>query len=231
MSTATSVSSPLRPRLPQLPLETWTAIASYLASSPADLCWLWLELRRVSRSFNVAIETAVRNGVLRQAEITVPFHRIRIVRGGDPATIMRIRPGTIVARFHHFSEDGERVFFRDNDASERIGAELLNHSVNLWRRKVESYLADAGADLDFDDLADYDAHVMLQRFQFSQPPHVITMGGMVNDTELPDLQVDFDRLEMSFGWKQMVTSFLGEENRVAHLENAAKVGIQLPPWS
>lgn len=137
--------------------------------------------------------------------------------------VMRIQLGTIVARFDHFSEDGDRVFFRDKDALERMGAELLDHSVNSWRRRVETYLADAGADLDFDDLADYNAHVMLQRFQFNQPPHVITLGSMVNDTELLGLQVDFDRLEMSFNWRHMVTNFLAEEERVKYLENTAKV--------
>lgn len=223
MPTASSLSPASRPRLPQLPPEIWTAIVSHLTGSPDDLCWLWLKLRRVSRSFNAVIETAVRSCVLRSAEIAIPFHRTKVVRSGDPSMVMRIQLGTIVARFDHFSEDGDRVFFRDKDALERMGAELLDHSVNSWRRRVETYLADAGADLDFDDLADYNAHVMLQRFQFNQPPHVITLGSMVNDTELLGLQVDFDRLEMSFNWRHMVTNFLAEEERVKYLENTAKV--------
>lgn len=222
------MSTPPRLRLPQLPLEIWTAIASHLTGSPADLCWLWLKLRCVSRSFNAAVETAVRNCALRQAEITVPFHRPVAAVGQDLSMPGRFRVGsvwlgTIVARFDHFSEDGERVFFRDADASERMDAEELGHSVNSWRRTVEMYLADARGDVNFGDPPDHDALLMLQRFRFDQPPYVITMGGMVNDTELPDLQVDFERLEMSFCWKQMVTGFLGEEERVAHLENATKV--------
>jgi len=141
--------------------------------------------------------------------------------------VTRIQLGTILARFDRLSDDGKRAFFRDEDALERMGSELLGHTVQSWRRRVEGYLADPGADLDFNDMADYDAHVMLQRFQFNQPPHVITMGGMVNDTELWELEVDFDRLEISFDWRNMVSNFLGEEERVKYLENMAKVFITL----
>jgi hypothetical protein len=221
----TAMSSAARPRLPQLPLELWTAIISYLTGSPDDLCWTWLNLRRVSRSFNAAIETAVRNCVLRSAEIVIPSHRTKIVRSGNPPMVTRIQLGTIVAHFDHFSEDGERVFFRDGDALERMGEELLNHTAKSWRRRNEMYLGDAAAEFDTNDFADYDANVMLQRFQFNQPPHVITMGGMVNDTEVLGLQVDFDRLEMSFYWEHMLTNFLAEEERVRHLERTAKVCI------
>ncbi|OIW22989.1 hypothetical protein CONLIGDRAFT_687065 [Coniochaeta ligniaria NRRL 30616] len=217
-------SSAARARLPQLPLELWTAILSYLTGSPDDLCWIWLNLRRVSNNFNAAIEMAVRNCVLRSAEIAIPFHRTKIVRSGNPPMVTRIQLGTIVAHFDHLSDDGERAVFRDENALERMGEELLDHTVTSWRRRNELYLGDPAWDFDTNDQADYDAHVMLQRFQFNQPPHVITMGGMVNDTELLGLQVDFDRLEMSFDWKHMLTNFLAEEERVRHLERTAKMG-------
>ncbi|KAH8901965.1 hypothetical protein BR93DRAFT_973054 [Coniochaeta sp. PMI_546] len=217
-------SSAVRTRLPQLPLELWTAIASYLTGTPDDLCWIWLNLRRVSRSFNAAIETAVRNCILRSAEIVIPFHRTKIVRSGNPPMVTRIQLGTITTHFSHLSEDGERAFFRDEDALERMGEELLDHTVMSWRRRTEMYLGDAAMDSDADGVADCDAHLMLQRFQFNQPPHVITMGGMVNDTELLGLQVDFDRLELSFCWKHMLTNFLAEEERVRHMERTAKMG-------
>lgn len=224
-SSRSALMSPMtRPRLPQLPLELWTAIVSYLTGTPDDLCWTWLNLRRVSRSFNAAIETAVRNCVLRSAEIAIPAHRTKLVRSGHPPMVTRIQLGTIVARFSHVSDDGERAVFRDEDALERMGQELLDHTVKSWRRTTEIYLTDAATDGDTGHLAFCDAHAMLQRFQFNQPPHVITMGSMVNDTELSGLEVDFDRLEMSFNWKHMVTNFLAEEERVRRLERTAKVG-------
>lgn len=234
MSTVTSVSdsslmsttmtSVARPRLPQLPLELWTAIVSYLTGTPDDLCWTWLNLRRVSRGFNAAIETAVRNCILRSAEIAIPSHRTKVVRSGHPPMVTRIQLGTIAARFSRLTDDGERAVFRDEDALERMGQELLDHTVKSWRRTTEIYLGGAATDGDASDLAVCDAHAMLQRYQFNQPPHVITMGGIVNDTELSGLEVDFDRLEMSFHWKHMVTNFLAEEERVRRLERTAKVG-------
>jgi hypothetical protein len=212
-----------RPQLPELPLELWIAIVSHLTVTPDDLCWLWLNLKRVSRTFSAVIETAVSNYVLRTAEIAFPFHRTKVIRSDHPPMVMRIQLGTIVTRFDRLSEDGERAFFRDKDALGRLGPELLAHSVSSWRNRVEMYLADASADLNCEDMPGPGAHVMLQQFQFNQPPHVITMGDMVNDTELLDLQVDFDRLELSFNWKHMVSNFLGEEERVKCLESMAKV--------
>jgi len=229
-ATACAMSSRSTPpsRLPQLPLEIWTIILTHITDTPDDLCRTWLNLRRVSRVFNAAIETAVRNGVLRCADIAFPVHRTKVVFIGKK--ISRIKLGTIVARLDHLSEDGERVFFRDSDALERMGGELLNHTLKSWSHTIQVYVGDADADyVDSEglQLADYDADVSLNRdFNFSQPPHVITLGGMVNDSELPGLEVDFDRLEISFNWRRMLTMFLAEDDRVRRLERTTKVSAQ-----
>jgi hypothetical protein len=57
----------------------------------------------------------------------------------------------------------------------------------------------------------------------SQPPQVISLGGMVNDTDLPGLDADFDRLEISFLWKPMLTMLFAEEERVRRLVRNTKV--------
>ncbi|KAB5582318.1 hypothetical protein GE09DRAFT_263513 [Coniochaeta sp. 2T2.1] len=220
MLTARSLSPPSR--LPQLPLEIWTAIVSYLTGTPDDLCWTWLNLRLVSRGFNSVIETAVRHCVLRSAEILFPVHLIKTVRSVNPPMVTMVKLGTLRARFDRMSEDGGRVFFRDRDARERIDEDVFDLTVKTWVQRNEAYLRDAGLDI-VDVLADYSTPRMLQRYQFDQPPHVLIMGGMVNDTELPGLEYDADQLEISFRWKPMLTLFLAEEERVNHLERTAKL--------
>ena len=227
MLTARSLS-PLS-QLPQLPNEIWTAIVCYLTATPEDLCWTWLNLRLVSRCFNSLIETAVLHSVLRSAEILFPVHQIKMVRSLNPPMVTMVKLGTVRAQFDHISEDGDRIFFRARDAVETIGQDVFDLTVESWGQRNEAYLRDAGLDI-VDVLCDYNTPRMLQRFQYNQPPHVVIMGGMVNDSELPGLEYETDRLEISFRWKPMLTLFLAEEERVNHLERTAKVCSPKRMW-
>jgi hypothetical protein len=227
-ATSSSIIAPAS-RLPRLPLEIWTAVISHLTRNPDDICSAWLSVRRVSRCFKAATEAAVSKQVLRSASISFPVHRTRTTRSENEWTRTKIKLGTIDTYFDRVSEDGERVFFRDKAPLDRMSEDVLTHTVRSWRRRIRSYLDQPP--FDSLDLADNRAEAGVPGLQYNQPPYVIAMGGMVNDTELLGLEADIDRLEISFLWKPMLTMFFAEEERIRRLTRNAKVRPPIHPTS
>lgn len=221
ISTSLSVPSMSSPsRFPHLPIELWTAIISHI-SAPEDIISAWLNIRRVSRSFRSATETAMRQRLMRSAHLDFVSHHIKAVRT-FPGPSSRIQLGAIETRFDRWSEDGNRVFFRDKTALERMDEFLLMHTKEDWVHRVGNYMSQTCVPPEIVVVGGR-RRLATNLVSFNIPPHIITVGGMVNDTELPGLEVDYDRLEVSFLWRPMLTMFLAEEERVRHLMRTVNV--------
>lgn len=104
--------------LPQLPLEIWAIVFGYLVNNN-DFSHVWVDCRRVSKSFKRAAELAFISEALRQIEVQLSL--IGCV-GRNYGEVARLQ-------FKGFSEDGLRVhygepgndqlFLRDDIQSER----------------------------------------------------------------------------------------------------------------
>lgn len=62
--------------------------------------------------------------------------------------------------------------------------------------------------------------------RFELTPHIIKLRGVVNDTELPRLVVDYEAREVSFDWKLMLDKLFNEETLVEKLLQEAPVTVK-----
>ena len=72
----------------------------------------------------------------------------------------------------------------------------------MWKGKVNWYTGgnDPGA--------------VAEGGRFDLPPWTVEMYGMVNDTELPGWNIDYEAREISFRWKETFQCFLREREYV-----------------
>lgn len=57
----------------------------------------------------------------------------------------------------------------------------------------------------------YEYSLPAPKTAFSNPPYVLSVRGVVNDTALPGLEVVWEEQTMSVRWKEMLTALFGEE--------------------
>ena len=98
-----------------------------------------------------------------------------------------------------------------------FNAAYTRHKYGNWKAKIDMYLGD---DVGPDDVG-----------RFDLPPYVLSINGTSNDTELPNLQVDYVSREVSFEWEGMFSKFCHEEVELARINagNAQAIGREGVP--
>ncbi|KAF2639647.1 hypothetical protein P280DRAFT_453605 [Massarina eburnea CBS 473.64] len=174
------------PSCPSLPPEIWIRILSF---NP-DLTHLWISCRHTSRNFRAYTEQVFAETVIRATFID--FHLEKYNLGGKSK-----RP-EIPTSFSHFElgvklEDGGRekgkVWFKDKRRKSEIGGgkkKEYERIVERWEGNVRGWRA-------------------------QMPNFTVRIESMVNDTELPGLEMDVLERKIGFDWRRMYTLFFREQ--------------------
>jgi hypothetical protein len=96
---------------------------------------------------------------------------------------------------------------RNSGDSETFSQQHENIKFGMWRGNLALYL---GTDPGVRDDGGWR--------RFDLPPHQIRIKSTANDTELPKLEYDFQRREISFQWQGMFTRFFREKAVLEKLE-------------
>jgi len=71
-------------------------------------------------------------------------------------------------------------------------------------------------------------HVLRTNLDLDQKPRqsvlVVQVRGGLNDSELPGLKMDKEKLEISVNWKQLLTSFFVQKKAADELESSVSIG-------
>ncbi|KAF2817287.1 uncharacterized protein BDZ99DRAFT_457038 [Mytilinidion resinicola] len=208
---STPAPSPPPPYIPSLPPELWIRILTY----NADLTHLWTTCRQVSQSFRAFTEQAFADTHLRHTAIH--FHLDKYNLGGST------RRPEVVTTFTRFSSSRlkERVYFAHNQTDDEIPEFRIKKTGRGGRGKTKET-----------DIACL-RKLLLERWRQQVqdirpecPNYVIQIGDMVNDTELPGLELDeYTGVEISFEWRRMLDAFFREQERMRRLADSW-VGLQ-----
>ncbi|KAK8009138.1 hypothetical protein PG991_011689 [Apiospora marii] len=198
-------------KCPYLPLEVWTRIISSITDC-RYLPRVWLNCRRVSHSFKVATETAFVATHLPHTRIEFETGIAEVLWDVDGNEIWG--GGGLVVKFGHLREDGERAVFVGDHAYEKNKSVQLSRGGTLYEKIISDWR---------DSLME-----LLEEpaYAINQPRHILFVRREVNDTELPELEVDFDNIEVSVLWKPMLSMLYGEAE---YFKWAQKVQSQNEP--
>ena len=188
------------PSPPSLPLELWVQIIGSITDS-RYLPRVWLNFRRVSRTFKEATEMAFISTHLRHAELS--FRECQASVHDLQANLVYPH---VILRFDRLARDdrGRAVFTRRQPAESLkqvrvVGAgpddNLFDLSIRRWRASLEPYATAAAS----------------PEKPYARPPHALSVRRIVNDTALPGLEVDFEKHEVSVQWAPMLSLLFGEE--------------------
>uniref|UniRef100_A0A8H7TWK6 Uncharacterized protein n=1 Tax=Bionectria ochroleuca TaxID=29856 RepID=A0A8H7TWK6_BIOOC len=229
--------SSIIPPASRIPLDIWLQIAEYLII-PDDRAILnaWLNVRRASRMLRNAIETVFANQLLPTTEIEFKVDS----RGDYIDGIMEHRFFTsdrevtenrglikgFVVRLDRFSPEsaqhggvarnGRLAVFKANDFRIEV----------LCKGRLQEMPAST-ADLERAWRIDMQHYIGSSHARIEITPHIIKLRGIVNDTELPDLEVDYEAHEVSFDWRHMFTKLLSEENLVHQMQEGLSTSEQV----
>ncbi|EEY17036.1 predicted protein [Verticillium alfalfae VaMs.102] len=181
--------------LPYLPPEIWMHIIGCITDS-RYIPRVWLNLRLVSRFFQTVTERVFANC----HPPTQPPRVSGLLTPSLTNTASRATstlPSTLIV----FSDDGLRAstptrpWPAQHGTSRLIASDATVHDecVKQWREKVTAYLAPPPAN------------------RYDVAPHILVLRRIANDTELPNLRVDYDRFEASFDWRPALSKLFGEE--------------------
>ncbi|GME65408.1 hypothetical protein GTA08_BOTSDO02129 [Neofusicoccum parvum] len=190
---------------PELPFELWVRIISSVSNSNL-IPSLWLSCRRVSRLVRAATEEAFLARHLR------PRTRVRF--GDLGVTVDRRGRRAYLAlalRFARLSKDRARAVFADATPEERLRDRgVYDALLARWRDAMRLYQGDGNG------------------CRNDLPPYTVAVRQIVNDTELPGLEIDYERREISFDWRAMFDMFFGEEQHAMNLNYEARVSRRAP---
>ncbi|KAK0661396.1 hypothetical protein DIS24_g2656 [Lasiodiplodia hormozganensis] len=180
-------------RCPPLPIEVWVRIISCISNSNV-IPHVWLSCRRVSRAVRAATEEAFLHRHLKP-RTHIRFRDLGMVRdsGGWKHYL------GLTLEFDRLSEDRTRAIFsnknaiEDDDGDGEEEEEIERALTARWRSAMMLY--QGNGDGCRNDL----------------PPYTIAVRQIVNDTELPGLEIDYEKREMSFDWRAMFDKLFGEE--------------------
>ncbi|CRK11188.1 hypothetical protein BN1708_010064, partial [Verticillium longisporum] len=180
--------------LPYLPPEIWMHIIGCITDS-RYIPRVWLNLRLVSRFFQLLTERVFANCHLRRSRLEFLAF--------DPVTDEHRQPRDLnfALDFDRLSDDGLRAVYTDKAMAGQHGTSRLiasdatvhDECVKQWREKVTAYLAPPPTN------------------RYDVAPHILVLRRIANDTELPNLRVDYDRFEASFDWRPALSKLFGEE--------------------
>lgn len=148
-----------------------------------DCNLLWSSCRQVSKSFRHCVDTIFRDDHIRNAKTLITFDV------GDEASNASPAYSEIQLVFDRFSTDGSRAFFTEL-ADTTQDSELQKASTEQWKSIMKKDSADRCQD----------------------PPYTIAVRRFVNDTDIPQLEIDFEKRAVSFDWRAMYTCFFREED-------------------
>ncbi|KAF1949534.1 hypothetical protein CC80DRAFT_457311 [Byssothecium circinans] len=192
------------PQCPSLPPELWIRILTFNTS----LVHLWTSCRHTSHTFLAYTEQVFAEHAIRNTFID--FHLEKYNLGGKSK-----RP-EIPTSFSHFElgvkrEDGGRekgkVVFKDKRRRSEIGGgkrKEYDRMMERWEGNVRGWRAE-------------------------MPSFTISVDGMVSDTEIPELDIDISKREITFDWRRMYTLFFREQalfhtlKQCWHTETNAKI--------
>lgn len=162
-----------------------------LMSLVDDPAILWTTCRHVSQSFRRTAELVCRRDVLP-----------RIVVEYKAATPIRLT-------FGDFSNDGRNVILWDLQPDSHYDRDFWNLQdiISQWRWTVGAY---TGHPFDRDEP---------EPPRYDQPLYTIHISGLVNDTELPNWSIDFQKRCIEFDWKAMFDKFFYEESAILKRKN------------
>ncbi|CAH0022107.1 unnamed protein product [Clonostachys rhizophaga] len=221
----------------RVPLDIWLQIAECLImGDDRAIINAWLNVRRASRILRNAIETVFANQLLPITEI-----EFKVDSRGD------YLDGMIERRF--FTDDGE---VKENKGLieglvvrlDRFSPESAQHGDVAQNRRLAVFKANdfrievlckgrlqempaSTADLETAWRIDMQRYIGSSHARIEITPHIVKLRGIVNDTELPDLEVDYEAHEVSFDWKHMFTKLLSEENSVNQMQEGLSVSEQV----
>lgn len=194
-----AAQDPESPRCRALPLELWERIICNITDS-RYLPRVWLNFRRVSHLLKAATEHAFVTAHLQYTDLA--FEPLSVVRDKDENKYTL----NVLLQFHRLSDDGDRAIFApehpgpDYEWMKEVemddgGEETLHdHYMTLWKRIITPYVSSPEQ----------------QAARQMCPMHVLAVRRLANDTELPGLEADPGRMQLSVLWKPMLSLFFGE---------------------
>ncbi|KAF2647594.1 hypothetical protein K491DRAFT_699539 [Lophiostoma macrostomum CBS 122681] len=222
---------PPEPQCPSLPPELWIRILSY----HTDLLHLWTTCRLVSPIFSAYVEQAFAETHLRTARIDFMLekHNLggRTHRPEVPCTFASL--GDIGA--DHSGDGGgegvgseggcvgggngrETVWFTDTRPRSAVCAQDVAGFHFQTAHARSRARSKAKVSRKAEDVEASTFNFILERWEDrvrnskpETPHYVISLGGLVNDTALPELKIDVKRRGISFRWREMLTLFFREQ--------------------
>ncbi|CAG9997169.1 unnamed protein product [Clonostachys byssicola] len=224
------------PPASRVPLDIWLQIAEYLVmEDDKAVVRAWLNVRHASRMLQTAIEMVFASQLLPATEI-----EFKVDSRGDYLDGMsegrfftddsRVKENKclikgFVVRLDRFSpesaqhgdvgQNGRLAVFKANDFRIEVpcigrleGQTSTEDLERAWRIDIQHYTGSTHARIEI-------------------TPHIIKLRGIVNDTELPDLEVDYEAHEVSFDWKHMFTKLLSEESLVNQMQEGLSASEQV----
>lgn len=180
------------PLCPSLPPELWVNVFSY----HTDLAHLWIVCRRVSSTLRACAELAFRDYFLH--DVFIDFQLEKYNLGG------KSRRPEVPVSFDQLDKCKERdmACYRDQRAKDAFvdgktkGKEAQEHYARVLQRWEENVVG----------------------CRAEMPNYTITIGGLVNDTALPDLDIDIEKREVRFNWRRMLHLFYREHDRLGSMK-------------
>ncbi|OJD37370.1 heterogeneous nuclear ribonucleoprotein r [Diplodia corticola] len=190
-------------RCPPLPVELWVRIISNIAHSNV-IPHVWLSCRRVSRTVRAAAEEAFLHRHLKP-RTHIKFRDLGMV----PDSHGWKHYLNLTLEFDRLSEDRKRVVFSNRRALREEEEEEDEGEDEEEGRRHEKAVEDALTERWRAAMRLYQGNGYGCRIDLS--PYTITVRQIINDTELPGLEIDYEAREMSFDWRAMFDRLFGEE--------------------
>ncbi|KAF1912858.1 hypothetical protein BDU57DRAFT_521417 [Ampelomyces quisqualis] len=178
-----------------LPPEIWIRVFSH----HTDPAHLWLVCRRISPALRACAEHAFAAYFLCLVQIEFQLEKYNL--GGKSkrpvVPVVFDRVGKL--------EEKEKVWFKDKRPVSAVcedkgqkGRIQFQKTMQRWEENVKQRKAE-------------------------MPNYTITISGMVNDTDLPDLEIDVEKHEVCFQWKKMLHLFFREHEQIGLLKDLWQV--------
>lgn len=212
---ARSSKPKLHPELESMILDTFQPFPN-----PQDLTWLWVGGRHVSKHFRCEIERIFRTIFLPETilrcylgKFFIPASQVSVQQLGQAETALTFFTGNRALCWDVFIS-GTQAF-----AGCRTG-----NSTSEWydcqpaRFTLDRFSDDHTRAFFKCESGEYNApnYIVFRRLHEKQlvgaPVFLIQVREVVNDTGLPDLQIDDENKEISFDWRGMLDQLMGEEH-------------------
>jgi hypothetical protein len=182
---------PLRPQVrdpfcPSLPPEVWINVFRY----HTDLAHLWLTCRRVSSILRACAEHAFGENFLQDVRIDFQLEKYNL--GGKS---QRPEINVVLDRLGKRTEK-EIAWYRDTREPVSKGKGMGKHAQEYYHKMTRRWEENVNG------------------WKPEMPNYTISIGDVVNDTELPGLSINVAKREICFRWREMLQLFFREQERL-----------------